>query len=94
VVLFPGFFATHQLCRCFVVLSLLSGRNPEYLIEQQINPFLFKKFYFGNYSTGYILIDGGSNSSVFKTSKTIPISQETSHWQQTQPLQECTKAKN
>jgi putative glycerol-1-phosphate prenyltransferase len=56
---------------------VLSGRNPEYLIEQQIKsvPFL-KNSPLEIISTGYILIDGGTNSSVFKTSNTKPILQE------------------
>jgi putative glycerol-1-phosphate prenyltransferase len=57
-------------------LSLLSGRNPEYLIEQQIKavPFL-KNSTLEIIPTGYILIDGGTNSSVLKVSKTTPIAQ-------------------
>ena len=57
-------------------LSLLSGRNPEYLIEQQIKavPFL-KNSNLEIIPTGYILIDGGTNSSVLKVSKTTPIPQ-------------------
>ena len=78
VVLFPGDFS--QLTNhadALLFLSLLSGRNPEYLIEQQIKsvPFL-KNSPLEIIPTGYILIDGGTNSSVFKTSNTIPISQE------------------
>ncbi|MHB1146870.1 MAG: phosphoglycerol geranylgeranyltransferase [Lutibacter sp.] len=78
VVLFPGDFS--QLTNhadALLFLSLLSGRNPEYLIEQQIKsvPFL-KNSSLEIIPTGYILIDGGTNSSVFKTSNTIPISQE------------------
>ncbi|MDO9275765.1 MAG: geranylgeranylglyceryl/heptaprenylglyceryl phosphate synthase [Lutibacter sp.] len=78
IVLFPGDFS--QLTNhadALLFLSLLSGRNPEYLIEQQIKsvPFL-KNSPLEIIPTGYILIDGGTNSSVFKTSNTIPISQE------------------
>lgn len=78
VVLFPGDFS--QLTNhadALLFLSLLSGRNPEYLIEQQIKsvPFL-KNSNLEIIPTGYILIDGGTNSSVLKTSNTKPISQE------------------
>jgi putative glycerol-1-phosphate prenyltransferase len=78
VVLFPGDFS--QLtnhAEALLFLSLLSGRNPEYLIEQQIKsvPFL-NKSPLEIIPTGYILIDGGTNSSVLKTSNTVPISQE------------------
>jgi len=78
IILFPGDFS--QLTNnadALLFLSLLSGRNPEYLIEQQIKsvPFL-KNSTFEIIPTGYILIDGGTNSSVLKISKTTPISQD------------------
>lgn len=78
VVLFPGDFS--QLTNhadALLFLSLLSGRNPEYLIEQQIKsvPFL-KNSSLEIIPTGYILIDGGTNSSVLKMSNTKPISHE------------------
>jgi len=78
VILFPGDFS--QLTNhadALLFLSLLSGRNPEYLIEQQIKsvPFL-KNSSLEIIPTGYILIDGGTNSSVLKMSNTKPISQE------------------
>ncbi|HSQ45529.1 MAG TPA: geranylgeranylglyceryl/heptaprenylglyceryl phosphate synthase [Lutibacter sp.] len=78
VVLFPGDFS--QLTNhadALLFLSLLSGRNPEYLIEQQIKsvPFL-KDSNLEIIPTGYILIDGGTNSSVLKMSNTKPILQE------------------
>ena len=78
IILFPGDFS--QLTNhadALLFLSLLSGRNPEYLIEQQIKsvPFL-KNSTLEIIPTGYILIDGGTNSSVVKMSNTTPISQE------------------
>ncbi len=78
VILFPGDFS--QLTNnadALLFLSLLSGRNPEYLIEQQIKsvPFL-RNSTLEIIPTGYILIDGGTNSSVLKISKTTPIPQE------------------
>jgi len=78
VVLFPGDYS--QLTNhadALLFLSLLSGRNPEYLIEQQIKsvPFL-KNSTLEIIPTGYILIDGGTQSSVLKISKTTPISQD------------------
>lgn len=78
LILFPGDFSqlTNQ-ADALLFLSLLSGRNPEYLIEQQIKsvPFL-KGSNLEIIPTGYILIDGGTNSSVLKMSNTLPISQE------------------
>ena len=78
IVLFPGDYSqVTNYADGLLFLSLLSGRNPEYLIEQQIKavPFL-KNSTLEIIPTGYILIDGGTNSSVLKVSKTTPISQE------------------
>jgi putative glycerol-1-phosphate prenyltransferase len=77
VVLFPGDYTqVTNNADALLFLSLLSGRNPEYLIEQQIKsvPFL-KNSTLEIIPTGYILIDGGTNSSVLKVSKTTAISQ-------------------
>ncbi len=78
VILFPGDFSQlTNFADALLFLSLLSGRNPEYLIEQQIKsvPFL-KNSSLEIIPTGYILIDGGTNSSVLKMSNTKPILQE------------------
>ncbi|SNR71448.1 geranylgeranylglyceryl/heptaprenylglyceryl phosphate synthase [Lutibacter flavus] len=77
IVLFPGDYTqVTNNADALLFLSLLSGRNPEYLIEQQIKsvPFL-KNSTLEIIPTGYILIDGGTNSSVLKVSKTTAISQ-------------------
>ena len=77
IILFPGDYSqVTNKADALLFLSLLSGRNPEYLIEQQIKavPFL-KNSSLEIIPTGYILIDGGTNSSVLKVSKTTPISQ-------------------
>jgi len=78
IILFPGDYSQiTNNADALLFLSLLSGRNPEYLIEQQIKsvPFL-KNSTLEIIPTGYILIDGGINSSVLKISKTTPISQD------------------
>jgi len=78
IVLFPGDYSqvTNE-ADTLLFLSLLSGRNPEYLIEQQIKsvPFL-KNSTLEIIPTGYILIEGSTQSSVLKISKTTPIPQE------------------
>lgn len=77
IILFPGDYSqVTNKADALLFLSLLSGRNPEYLIEQQIKavPFL-KNSTLEIIPTGYILIDGGTNSSVLKVSKTTPIPQ-------------------
>jgi putative glycerol-1-phosphate prenyltransferase len=77
IVLFPGDYSqVTNKADALLFLSLLSGRNPEYLIEQQIKsvPYL-KNSTLEIIPTGYILIDGGTQSSVLKVSKTTPIAQ-------------------
>lgn len=75
VVLFPG--NPSQISNQadgILFLTLLSGRNPDYLIEHQINavPFL-KKTNLEIISTGYILIESGSETAVQRVTKTQPI---------------------
>ncbi len=55
-------------------LSLVSGRNPQYLIEEQVRavPFL-ARHPVPTLSTGYILIDGGRVTSVEAVSQTRPL---------------------
>lgn len=77
IILFPGDYSQiTNYADGILFLSLLSGRNPEYLIEQQIKavPYL-KNTSLEIIPTGYILIDGGVKSSVLKVSNTTPISQ-------------------
>jgi putative glycerol-1-phosphate prenyltransferase len=75
VVLFPG--SNKQFCKDadgILYLSLLSGRNPIYLIEEHVTNAL--EVYNSNVEilpTAYLLIDGESDSSVQKISGTIPI---------------------
>ncbi|MGB5321762.1 phosphoglycerol geranylgeranyltransferase, partial [Lutimonas sp.] len=75
IVLFPGNYqqiTSHADAILF--LSLISGRNPEYLINQQVKsvPYL-QKSDLEVIPTGYILIDGGKETSVQKVSETKPI---------------------
>ena len=77
VVLFPGDHSQlTEEADAVLFLSLLSGRNPEFLIEQQIKSVNFLK---GSslevIPTGYLLIEGGVETSVQKVSKTTPIPQ-------------------
>ncbi len=77
LVLFPGDFSQiNKYADAILFLSLLSGRNPEYLIEQQIRSVpLLQKMDLEIISTGYILIDGGVETAVQRVSETLPISQ-------------------
>ena len=55
-------------------LNLLSGRNPDYLIEHQVNAVpILKKTTLEVISTGYILIESGSETAVERVSKTKPL---------------------
>lgn len=55
-------------------LTLLSGRNPEYLIEHQVNAVpILKKTTLEIISTGYILIESGKQTAVERVSKTTPL---------------------
>ncbi len=57
-------------------LSLLSGRNPEYLIEHHINSVeALEKSNLEIIPTGYLLIDGGKETAVLRVSQTQPIEQ-------------------
>lgn len=78
IVLFPG--DSSQLTNAadsVLFLSLLSGTNPEYLINQQLKSVSFlKSSALEIIPTGYILIDGGIETAVQKVSNTLPISQK------------------
>lgn len=55
-------------------LSLLSGRNPDFLIEHQVKAApILKKSNLEIISTGYILIESGNKTAVASVSKTIPL---------------------
>lgn len=77
VVLFPG--DTKQITNKadgILFLSLDSGRNPEYLIEQQIRSIpVLNKTDLEIIPTSYILIDGGTKTATQKVSNTQPIAQ-------------------
>lgn len=75
VVIFPG--GSHQLSAeadGILYLSLVSGRNPDFLITHHVNS-AFEVFQLGIeiIPTGYILVDGGTKSSVAYVSQTTPI---------------------
>lgn len=78
VVLFPGDVSQiSEKADGILFLSLLSGRNPEYLIEQQIKAApILKNIHLEILPTGYILIDGKKETATQKVSNTKPIAQE------------------
>jgi len=78
VILFPGDVSQiTNKADGVLFLSLLSGRNPEYLIEQQIKAApILKNSPLESIPTGYILIDGKKETATQKVSNTRPIPQE------------------
>ncbi|RBN51091.1 geranylgeranylglyceryl/heptaprenylglyceryl phosphate synthase [Flavobacterium psychrolimnae] len=55
-------------------LSLISGRNPDFLIEHQVKAApILKKTQLEVISTGYILIESGTETAVERVSKTKPL---------------------
>lgn len=75
VVLFPG--GSHQLSEeadALLYLSLVSGRNPDFLITHHVNSAQeIAQMDIELIPTGYILVDGGTKSSVAYISQTTPI---------------------
>ena len=75
VILFPGSrFQISGKADALLLLSLISGRNPELLIGQHVlaAPDL-KRSAMEIIPTGYMLIDGGNLTSVNYVSQTLPI---------------------
>ena len=75
VLIFPGnSLQISKYCDGFLLLSLISGRNPEMLIGRHVIAAPYLKLY-GNeiIPTGYMLIDSGKATSVTYMSDTTPI---------------------
>ena len=77
VFLFPGDYnQISSEADVLLFLSLLSGRNAEYLIGQQVKSVpQLRDTGLEIIPTGYVLVDGGNESAVARVSKTLPISQ-------------------
>lgn len=75
LVIFPG--APEQITKYadgILFISLLSGRNPDYLIENHVQAApILKKINLPTIPCGYILIESGLETSVQKISKTKPL---------------------
>lgn len=78
IILFPG--NPSQISNQadgILFLSLISGRNPDYLIEHQVKAVpILKATNLEIISTGYILIEGGCATAVAQVSQTVPIARE------------------
>jgi putative glycerol-1-phosphate prenyltransferase len=77
-VLFPG--NPSQISNeadAILFLSLLSGRNPDYLIAHQVKAApILKNMNLEVIPTGYILIESGNTTAVARVSKTTPIDRD------------------
>lgn len=75
VVLFPGDYTQITAeADALLFLSLLSGDNPEYLIGQHVKSIAYLvKTSLEVIPTGYILIDGGKETTVQRVSNTKPV---------------------
>jgi len=78
VVLFPGNPSQiSDKADAILFLTLLSGRNPDYLIEHQVNAVpILKKTHLEVISTGYILIESGKQTAVERVSQTTPLNRD------------------
>ena len=75
IVLFPGDVSqiTNE-ADALLFLSLISGRNPEYLIGKHVEAVSkLKKLNLEVIPTGYILIENGKETAVEEVTKTIPL---------------------
>lgn len=82
IVLFPG--NPSQISAnadAILFLSLISGRNPDYLISHQVDAVpILKKTELEIISTGYMLIESGSETAVARVSNTRPLARNNSDY--------------
>jgi putative glycerol-1-phosphate prenyltransferase len=75
ILLFPGNPSQISTeANAILFLSLISGRNPDYLIDYQVKAApILKQTQLEIISTGYILIESGNETAVERVSKTKPL---------------------
>jgi phosphoglycerol geranylgeranyltransferase len=75
IILFPGNPSQiSDQADAILFLSLISGRNPDFLIEHQVKAVpILKQTELEIISTGYILIESGKETAVERVSKTKPL---------------------
>jgi len=75
IILFPG--SSKQISKyadAILFTSLLSGRNPKYLIDEQVKGVkLIKEYNLEVIPTGYLLLESTNKTSVEKVSQTNPL---------------------
>ncbi|MBL7800107.1 MAG: phosphoglycerol geranylgeranyltransferase [Chitinophagales bacterium] len=79
VIIFPGSETQlHPKADGLLFLSLISGRNPDYLIGKQVQSASYiLQYNIPVIPTGYILVDGGRTSTTASVSNTIALSDNT-----------------
>ncbi len=82
ILLFPG--NPSQISKYadgILFLNLISGRNPDYLIEHQVNAVpIIEKTELEIISTGYVLIENGKETAVERVSQTKPLARNNSDY--------------
>ena len=80
IVLFPGNPSQiSDQADAILFLSLISGRNPDFLIEHQVKAAtILKQTQLEIISTGYILVESGTETAVERVSKTTPLDRDNS----------------
>lgn len=75
IVLFPGDAAQFSpKADAILYLTLLSGRNPEYLVDQQVKSArAIRESHIDFVPTAYVLIDGGVETSTMRVTGTKPL---------------------
>lgn len=75
IILFPGNPSQISAqANGILFLNLISGRNPDYLIEHQVNAVpILEKTTLEIISTGYILVENGKETAVERISQTKPL---------------------
>ncbi len=75
VIIFPGLFNfVSKHCDALLLLSMISSRNPQLLISEQVQAApAICNLNVEPIGTGYILVDGGNNTSVQYMSQSLPV---------------------
>lgn len=82
IILFPGNPSQiSSFADGILFLSLISGRNPDYLIEHHVNAIpILKQTNLEVISTGYILVESGNETAVSRVSQTKPLARNNAEY--------------
>lgn len=78
VIIFPGgHYQVSKEADAILFLSLLSGRNPQFLVEEQVKAArAIKDFGLATIPVAYLLIEPGNQTSVARVSNTLPLDRD------------------